>query len=73
MERLIVALLLAFASLSPALAQEEGALEVGDFASAIAPGKPLSTPPGIYAQIAQRADEFRVDGLTLGVPDHTTG
>src|SRR5512138_1141797 len=58
MKRLIAALLLPLAICSPALAQDDGALELGDFASAIAPGKPLGTPPGIYAQIAQRADAF---------------
>lgn len=57
MNRLVAFALLILAA-SPALAQEEGPLELGDFASAIAPGKPLSTPPGIYAQIAQRADAF---------------
>jgi rhodanese-related sulfurtransferase len=54
----ILAALLALSVLSPAAAQEEGAIEPGDFASAIAAGSPLATPPGLYALIAERADAF---------------
>jgi rhodanese-related sulfurtransferase len=57
MKRLL-AVAAALVAVSPAFAQEEGALERGDFASAIAPAKGLNVPPGIYAQIAQRADDF---------------
>lgn len=58
MKRTIVAALLAVASLSPVAAQEDAPLELGDFASAIAPGRPLDVPPGLYALIAERADAF---------------
>ncbi|MGB8930102.1 MAG: rhodanese-like domain-containing protein [Anaeromyxobacteraceae bacterium] len=57
MKRLLAAALL-LAAVSPAFAQEDVALELGDFASAIAPARGLGVPPGIYAQIAQRADAF---------------
>lgn len=58
MKRLLTAILLALAATSPTLAQEDLAPELGDFASAVAPHKGHVVPPGIYAQIALRADEF---------------
>lgn len=57
MNRLLALALVLFAA-TPAFAQEEGDLELGDFASAVAPGRALATPPGLYALIAERADAF---------------
>jgi rhodanese-related sulfurtransferase len=54
MKKLAVLLALA-AFVAPALAQEEGA---GEYASAVASGRPLDVPPGIYANTAARLDDF---------------
>jgi rhodanese-related sulfurtransferase len=56
MKRLLV--FVALFGAAPALAQEPEPLQLGDFAHAIGPGKTLGVPPGLYAQIAQRADAF---------------
>jgi rhodanese-related sulfurtransferase len=58
MKRFIASAAIALASFSSALAQEQAPLDLGDFASAIAPARGLGVPPGIHAQIAQRADAF---------------
>jgi rhodanese-related sulfurtransferase len=51
-----LAVLAAIVFAIPTLAQE--ADSAGDYASQIAPGNPLQTPPGLYAQNAVRLAEF---------------
>ncbi len=52
----LVALFASVALSLPAVAQEsEGA---GDYAAQVAQGNPLSIPPGIYANTAERLSEF---------------
>jgi rhodanese-related sulfurtransferase len=51
----ILSVVLAFAFAVPTFAQEEGA---GEYASMVARGNPLGVPPGIYANVARRLDDF---------------